>query len=55
MIMKNLIKLLFILCMGTALCVMVCSTDQNIQLLASMEFLLASFALGVTHKLVTNK
>lgn len=53
--MKNLIKLLFILCMGTSLCILVCATDQNMQLLASMEFLMASFALAVTHKLVTNK
>jgi len=55
MIMKNLIMLLFLLCMGTALCVVACSQDQAIQLMAAVEFLLASFALAVTHKLVTNK
>lgn len=53
--MKNLIKLLFILCMGTALCVMVCSMDLNIQLIAAVLYLLSAFALAVTHKLVTNK
>jgi hypothetical protein len=53
MIMKNLIMLIFILCMGTALCVLTCSYNQDIQLIASIEFVLASFALGLTSKLVT--
>jgi hypothetical protein len=53
MIMKNLIMLIFILCMGTALCVAVCSEYQDIQLIAAVEFVLASFALGATNKLVT--
>jgi hypothetical protein len=55
MIMENLIKLLFILCMGSSLCVLVCSMDLNIQLIAAVLYLLSAFALAVTHKLVTNK
>jgi hypothetical protein len=55
MIMKSMIMILFLLCMGTSLCVVACSEDQAIQLMAGVEFLLSSFAFAVTNKLVTNK
>ena len=53
--MKSMIMIMFLLCMGTALCVVACSQDQAIQVMAAVEFFLASFALGATNKLVTNK
>jgi hypothetical protein len=48
MIMKNLTMLLFLLCMGASLCVIACSQDQAIQVIATVELVLASFAFIYT-------
>jgi len=50
--MKKFLYLLFILCMGVSLSVVVLSFDEAIQLVASVQFLLSTFALALTIRLL---
>jgi len=41
--------------MGTSILIIACSQDQDIQLMAAVEFVLSSFAFAIANKLLTNK
>ena len=50
--MKTFVSVLFAACMVASLSVVVFSDNQEMGVIAAVQFLLSSFALGVTRRLL---